>query len=127
MTVADPAASAPDAPPAEDAGPDDTGPALLHGCLTSESQGQLVVHPTREQYLDERANPRTPATGKPLFVTDEEDLATAYLAALEAIQTGHGRFDAFFIAGDEREQDHNLSKAKRVLGWEPRSHHLLDL
>jgi NADH-quinone oxidoreductase subunit C len=52
VTVADPAASAPDAPPAEDAGPDDTGPALLHGCLTSESQGQLVVHPTREQYLD---------------------------------------------------------------------------
>jgi nucleoside-diphosphate-sugar epimerase len=81
---------------------------------------------TREQYLDERADPRTPATGKPLFVTDEEDLATAYLAALEAIQTGHGRFDAFFIAGDEREQDHNLSKAKRVLGWEPRSHRLLD-
>jgi hypothetical protein len=81
---------------------------------------------TREQYLDERANPRTPATGKPLFVTDEEDLATAYLAALDAVQTGHGRFDAFFIAGDEDEQDHNLSKAKRVLGWEPRSHRLLD-
>ncbi len=81
---------------------------------------------TREQYLDERRNPRQPETGKPLFVTDEEDLANAYLAALDAIRVGHGRFDAFFIAGDEAEQDHNLSKAKRVLGWEPRSHRLLD-
>ncbi len=75
---------------------------------------------TREQYLDERASPRVPTTGKPLFVTDEEDLANAYLAALDAIQVGHGRFDAFFIAGDEAETEHNLSKAKRVLGWEPR-------
>ena len=24
---------------------------LLHGCITSESRGQAVVHPTREQYL----------------------------------------------------------------------------
>jgi len=81
---------------------------------------------TREQFLDERRNPRTPTTGRPLFVTDEEDLANAYLAALEAVQTGHGRFDAFFIACDEAEREHNLSKAKRVLGWEPRSHRLLD-
>lgn len=77
---------------------------------------------TREQYLDERENPRIPSQGKPLFVTDEEDLANAYLAALEAIQVGHGRFDAFFIAGDEQEREHNLSKAKRILGWEPRTH-----
>ena len=81
---------------------------------------------TREQFLDERRNPRVPAVGKPLFVTDEEDLANAYLAALEAIQTGHSRFDAFFIAGDEAEQEHNLAKAKRVLGWEPQSHRLLE-
>jgi NADH-quinone oxidoreductase subunit C len=58
VTVADPAASAPDAPPAAEvdaaagAGPDETGPALLHGCATSEAQGQRVVHPNREQYLD---------------------------------------------------------------------------
>jgi nucleoside-diphosphate-sugar epimerase len=77
---------------------------------------------TREQYIAERRNPIIPSQGKPLLVTDEEDLATAYLAALEAVQTGHGRFDAFFIAGDETEREHNLSKAKRVLGWEPRSH-----
>lgn len=81
---------------------------------------------TREQFLDERRNPRIPAVGKPIFPTDEEDLANAYLAALDAIQTGHSRFDAFFIAGDEVEQEHNLSKAKRVLGWEPKSHRLLD-
>jgi len=24
---------------------------LLHGCITSESRGQAVVHPTRQQYL----------------------------------------------------------------------------
>ena len=58
-------------------------------------------------------------------MTDEEDLASAYLAALEAVQTGHGRFDAFFIAGDEAEQEHNLSKARRLLGWEPRSQRYL--
>jgi nucleoside-diphosphate-sugar epimerase len=81
---------------------------------------------TRQQFLDERANPRTPTSGRPLFVTDEEDLATAYLAALDAVQVGHSRFDAFFIAGDEAEKEHNLSKAKRVLGWEPRSHRLLE-
>lgn len=81
---------------------------------------------TRAQYLDQRANPPASQSGvPPLFVTDEEDLANAYLAALGAIQTGHGRFDAFFIAGDEAEKEHNLSKARRLLGWTPRSHELL--
>jgi nucleoside-diphosphate-sugar epimerase len=81
---------------------------------------------TREQFLDERRNPRTPKTGRPLFVTDEEDLANAYLAALEAVRVGHGRFDAFFIAGDEDEREHNLSKARRLLGWQPRGQRLLE-
>jgi NADH-quinone oxidoreductase subunit C len=27
-------------------------PALVHGCVVSDSCGQTVVHPTREQYLD---------------------------------------------------------------------------
>jgi hypothetical protein len=40
---------------------------------------------------------------------------------------GKARFDAVFIAGDEAEEEHNLSKAHRILGWEPRSHLLLDL
>lgn len=79
---------------------------------------------TRERWLEERTAPR-PAADK-LYVTDEADLASAYLAALDAVQVGHGRFDAIFIAGDEQEQTHNLSKAKRLLGWEPRTHDLLD-
>jgi nucleoside-diphosphate-sugar epimerase len=81
---------------------------------------------TREQFLEHRQNPPPARQGvPPLFVTDEEDLANAYLAALEAVQNGHGRFDAFFIAGDEAEKEHNLSKARRLLGWSPRSQELV--
>jgi len=82
---------------------------------------------TRAQFLEERRNPPQPTPGvAPLFVTDEQDLANAYLAALETLQRGHGRFDAVFIAGDEAEQEHNLSKARRLLNWAPRSHQLVD-
>ena len=82
----------------------------------------------RENYLKERrAAPADKVTnGDYVFPTDEEDLANAYLAALEAVQTGHGRFDAVFIAGDEEELVHNLSKARRVLGWRPESHRYLE-
>ena len=59
MTVADPATSVPDAPSAEDvdtAGGVADPPVTIHGCPTSgslgASGGQLVVHPTRDQYLD---------------------------------------------------------------------------
>lgn len=76
---------------------------------------------TRAQWIDERRAPPERKTGR-LYVTDEEDLARAYLAALDAVQVGHGRFDAVFIAGDEHEKEHNLSKAKRVLNWTPRTH-----
>ncbi len=31
---------------------DDTSPAAIHGCPVSDSRGQTVVHPSREQYLD---------------------------------------------------------------------------
>lgn len=72
---------------------------------------------TRKAYIEERARPVTD-----LWVTDEEDLARAYLAALENVQIGHGRFDAVFIAGDENESEHNLTKAKSLLGWAPQSH-----
>lgn len=77
---------------------------------------------TRQQYLEERKNPRKHPGGSKLYATDEEDLASAYLAALKVVQDGHGRFDAFFIAGDEKGESHNMTKAKRLLGWEPRSH-----
>ncbi len=80
------------------------------------------------RYLEERRDrpagfeqTRGPDGAGPIFATDEEDLASAYLAALEAVQVGHGRYDAVFIAGDEEEANHNLSKARRLLDWEPRS------
>jgi nucleoside-diphosphate-sugar epimerase len=86
----------------------------------------------REQFLAERRNrpdgfeqSRGDDGAGPLFVTDEEDLAAAYLAALDAVQVGHGRYDAVFIAGDEAEANHNLSKARRLLGWEPKSQRYL--
>jgi nucleoside-diphosphate-sugar epimerase len=72
---------------------------------------------TREAWLEERRHPRTH-----LFVSDEEDLANAYLAGIEFVQRGHGHFEAMFIAGDEGEREHNLSKARMLLGWEPRTH-----
>jgi nucleoside-diphosphate-sugar epimerase len=82
----------------------------------------------RARYLEERRDrpagfeqTRGPDGAGPIFATDEEDLASAYLAALEAVQVGHGRYDAVFIAGDEEEANHNLSKARRLLDWEPRS------
>jgi nucleoside-diphosphate-sugar epimerase len=80
---------------------------------------------TRAQFLDQRQHPPAYPNNHPLYITDEEDLARAYSAALKAVQVGHGRFDAFFIAGDEAEKEHNLTKARRVLGWEPRSQRYL--
>lgn len=78
----------------------------------------------RDRWVAERRAPITdrPDGSKPLFVTDEEDLANAYSSALALTKQGHGRFDAFFIAGDENQEEHNLTKAKRVLGWEPTTH-----
>jgi len=79
---------------------------------------------TREMFIEERRNAPTDGS-RHLYWSDEEDLARAYLAALDAVQVGHGRFDAVFIAGDEREEEHNLSKAHRLLNWAPRSQHYL--
>jgi nucleoside-diphosphate-sugar epimerase len=76
---------------------------------------------TREEYLAERTGPVEPIVP----ITDEEDLAAAFLAALEAITVGHGRFDAIWLAGDEKQAEMNLSKAQARLGWLPRSHLLL--
>jgi nucleoside-diphosphate-sugar epimerase len=80
----------------------------------------------RENYLKERQETHKDrvygaAGGSKIYVVDEEDLAEAYLGAVNAVQIGHGRFDAVFIAGDEDEAEHNLSKAKRLIGWEPRA------
>jgi len=77
---------------------------------------------TRDAFLAERRDPIHPE----LYVMDEEDLANAILAALRVVQTGEGRFDSVLIAADEHEVDHNLSKAKALLGWEPKGQLLLD-
>ncbi len=76
---------------------------------------------TREHYFQRRR--ADPVAG--VVPTDEEDLANAYLAGLEYVQGGGGRFDAFFIAGDERGEQINISKARKLLGWEPKAHRLL--
>jgi nucleoside-diphosphate-sugar epimerase len=80
---------------------------------------------TRQQFLAERGAMADQPVERRLYWTDEEDLARAYLAALEAVQVGHGRFEAVFIAGDESETEHNLSKARRLLDWQPRSQQYL--
>ena len=76
---------------------------------------------SRERFIERRNGP--PTLG--VVPTDEEELARAYLAGLDFVQDGEGRFEAFFIAGDENQDQVNLSKAKALLGWEPRSHTVL--
>ena len=73
----------------------------------------------RDRWVEERRNPPNYGGTSKLYVTDEEDLANAYLAALEKVQEGHGLFDAYFISGDENGEEMNMSKAKRDLDWEP--------
>jgi nucleoside-diphosphate-sugar epimerase len=79
----------------------------------------------REQFLTERRRALEHPVEHRLYWSDEEDLARAYLAALQVVQVGHGRFEAVFIAGDEAEAEHNLSKARRLLDWKPRSQRYL--
>ena len=74
---------------------------------------------TREQWLERRSQPKDLSVH--IWWTDEEDLARAYLAAISVEHTG---FDAVFIAGDYEQKEINLSKAKRLLGWEPLTHRL---
>jgi nucleoside-diphosphate-sugar epimerase len=77
---------------------------------------------TREAYLAERRVP----LHKDLYVLDEEDLANAILAALEVVKVGRNRFDAVLISGDEHELDHNMTKARNLLGWAPQSQRYLE-
>jgi nucleoside-diphosphate-sugar epimerase len=82
---------------------------------------------SRLQYQQYRRNPGLRANGHPyLFVTDQEDLARAYLAALRVVQKGHGRFEAVYVTGDDTGQEWNLSKARWLLGWRPESQRYLD-
>ncbi len=72
---------------------------------------------TRAEWLERRNQPKPPSVH--IWWTDEEDLARAYLAAISAVPQG---FNAVFIAGDYEQKEINLSKAKRLLGWEPLTH-----
>ncbi len=80
---------------------------------------------SRAQFLAQAKNPPHYPPGS-LYFTDEEDLAKAYLAALDYVSTGHGRCDVFFISGDADHREMNMSKARTVLGWEPKSHLMLE-
>lgn len=53
--------------------------------------------------------------GTPTIATTAVDVARAIIAALE-FQAG---FQAFMISGDYQNKIMNMSKAKRLLGWEP--------
>ena len=82
---------------------------------------------TRAQFLAQYNDPPRRPWGTPLYITDEEDLAAAYLAALDYVHKGHGRFDSFFISGDAAHDEVNMSKAEMLLGWQPRAHIKLGL
>jgi nucleoside-diphosphate-sugar epimerase len=103
---------------------------------------------TRAQFLDERRArpdrmyPDGTATGSPIYILDEADLARAYLGSLDAVADSaamapsdqdqplprrRGSYAALFIAGDETEEMHNLGRARTLIGWSPRSHQLLQI
>ncbi len=80
----------------------------------------------RADYLAQRRNPQRAGDGSYVYPLDEEDMANAYLGAIEAVTPpSEGRFEALFIVGDETGEEHDLSKAARLIGWQPRSHRLL--
>jgi nucleoside-diphosphate-sugar epimerase len=56
--------------------------------------------------------------GTPTIATTGDDVARALLGALE--YRGNG-FQAFMISGDYEQKIMNMSKAKRLLGWEPQA------
>ena len=53
--------------------------------------------------------------GVPTIATTAEDVARAFLAALDF----RGGYQAFTISGDYENKIMNMSKARRLLGWEP--------
>lgn len=80
----------------------------------------------RADYLAQRRDPKRAGDGSYVFPLDEEDMANAYLGAIEAVTPpAPGRFEPVFIVGDETGQEHDLSKAARLIGWRPQSHRLL--
>ncbi len=69
-----------------------------------------LCHPTAEEkWLAETV------TGTPTIATTGADVSRAMQAALEY----QGGFQAFMISGDYEQKTMNMSKAKRLLDWEP--------
>lgn len=69
-----------------------------------------LCHPTaEEQWLAEAIE------GVPIIHTTAQDVARAFHAALEY----RAGFQAFMISGDYENKIMDMSKAKRLLGWEP--------
>ena len=60
----------------------------------------------------------TTRLGTPTIATTDGDVARALLAALDY---RGGGFQAFMISGDYEQKLMNMSKARRLLGWEPRA------
>jgi nucleoside-diphosphate-sugar epimerase len=81
----------------------------------------------RADYLEQRRNAKRAGDGSYVFPLDEEDMANAYLGAVDAVNTPTpGRYESVFVVGDEAGQEHDLSKAARLIGWRPQSHRLLE-
>lgn len=79
----------------------------LHGMSVNALR---LCHPVaREQWLAQVV------AGQPSIATDAADVAQIMLAAL-AYRNG---FEAFMVSGDYENKIMNMSKAKRLLGWEP--------
>lgn len=80
----------------------------VHGldCIALRLNAPVELKDWKDCYM------RHPGCG----ATSGPDIARAVLAALECRHSG---FDAVFISGDFEGKLTNLSKAKRLLGWEP--------
>jgi nucleoside-diphosphate-sugar epimerase len=70
---------------------------------------RLCLPTAKETWLEQTR------AGVPTIATTEEDVGRAMLGALEY----RAGFQTFMISGDYEQKMMNMSKAKRLLGWEP--------
>jgi len=80
---------------------------VLHGM--SVNALRLCLPTPRDKWLAQAR------IGKPWIATEAEDVAGAMLGALEY----RNGFQAFMISGDYENKIMNMSKARRLLNWEP--------
>jgi nucleoside-diphosphate-sugar epimerase len=80
---------------------------------------------SRADYLAQRKDPKRAGDGSYVYPLDEEDMANAYLGAVAALN-GEPRYESIFIVADENGEEHDLSKAERLIGWRPQSQRLLE-